>query len=108
MFNPGETITHTFTIPFAASELTTNAAKIYVTYKQQDDIFLERLITSGWQTGEENTSIIEVTFTQRESLLFHDRDKFEIQLNVYMDGARFVSELIRSNTGIQLKREVIS
>ena len=108
MFNPGETVTHSFIIPFTASELSANNAKIYVTYKQQDDVFLERLITSGWEVDTEATSIIEVTFTQKESLLFRDYDTYNIQLNVYINGARMVSQLIKSTTGIQLKKEVIS
>lgn len=107
MFNPGETITHAFIVPFGANELTTNNAKIYITYKQGDDVFLERLVTSGWTEEMRSVSRIEISFTQNEALLFEDHQHYIIQLNVEMKGVRMASQPIKGSTGIQLKREVI-
>lgn len=107
MFNPGETITHAFIVPFGVNELTTNNAKVYITYKQGNDVFLERLVTSGWTEEMRSVSRIEISFTQQEALLFNDHQHYIIQINVEMNGIRMASQPIKGNTGIQLKREVI-
>ena len=45
MFFPGETITHSFVIPFAANEID----HVILSYKQNGAIILEKTITSGFE-----------------------------------------------------------
>ena len=105
MFFPGETITHNFVIPFAKNEV----SKVVVTYKQNDQIVLEKTITSGFV--DEGTSLcsFDYTFSQPESLAFQDNSNFSIQLNVYsVAGTRHASYELRESNGVQYYREVIT
>ena len=106
MFNPGETVIHRFTVPFVKEELT----KVIVTYKNRDDVFFEKTITSGFQDGEnEDETIFDVELSQSESLLFREYYPYKIQLNVYTRfGSRLASAEIPGKTGPQHYREVIS
>ena len=106
MFSPGETVAHQFIIPFVANEI----SKVVVSYKQDDDIVLEKTITSGFKKHEVSakTEFI-VTLSQQESLLFNEIKDLYIQLNVYTkEGARATSTPIRSANGYQFYKEVIS
>lgn len=105
MFHPGETVSHTFTIPFQASEV----AKVIVTYKQNDRIVLAKTITSGITDSTDSASIVSLTLTQQESLLFEEKKGFTIQLNVFTNnGRRVTSNEIRGENGAQHYKEVIA
>lgn len=106
MFNPGETIIHQFVIPFLSTEL----SKVIVSYKQGDDIVLEKTVTSGFTPIEEYTKTqFAVTLSQEESLMFSDLNSYTIQLNVLtIFGTRAASKEIRGTSGVQHHREVIS
>lgn len=107
VFIPGETIAHEFIIPFAHEDI----AEVIVTYKQNNKVVLTIPITSEdrfEEHGETETRIL-VTFSQKESLLFDDKNDFKIQLNVLTNrgGARAASVEISSNTGIQHYKNVM-
>lgn len=107
MFQPGETVSHQFIIPFVSVEI----AKIIVSYKQNDHIVLERTVTSDQigrgETKAESTFVVD--FTETESLLFDDNSDCYAQLNVLLlKGTRCVSKEIKISTGTQHIREVIS
>ncbi len=106
MFHPGETVCHQFIIPFVAVEL----SKVIITYKQDDHIILVKELTSGFEKYETKAqSIISVTFSQEESLLFDDFHDYRIQLNVFTkEGARAASCEIKQSTGVQHYKEVIT
>lgn len=108
MFNPGETVSHQFIIPFVAEEI----SKIIVTYKQDGDVVLEKTITSGFETYETDKTRILVTFSQADSLLFKPEYDYTIQLNVLISNngsfMRASSKEIKGKNGIQYHREVIS
>ena len=105
MFHPGETVTHTFTIPFLFSEV----SKVIITYKQNDHIILTKAITSDFADSSESTSSVIVTLTQEESLLFEENKDFRIQLNVFTkSGARVTSDEIKGENGAQHYKEVIT
>ena len=106
MLIPGETISHQFTIPFLVSEI----HSVYVSYKQKDDIILERNVPSrNIEQIEDDKSQVTVVLSQDESLLFKDDCAYTIQLNVITTfGSRIASNEIRSRTGTQHIKEVIS
>jgi len=105
MFHPGETVTHTFTIPFIVSEV----SEIVVTYKQNDHIILKKTITSGFEEAGADKTKIVIAFSQQESLLFAEKRPFTIQLNVCtVDGTRCTSKEIKSETGVQHHKEVMT
>ena len=103
MFIPGETIVHRFNIPFITSDI----AKIIVSYREHDHVVFERepneISTSDGQTQ------ITVNFTQKESLLFADCTSFLVQLNVLLaDGTRCASKEIKVSSGRQHIREEVT
>lgn len=103
MFFPGETIIHTFVIPFAETEI----VKIIVSYKQNNAIILEKEITTVTPDGP-GLSKASIQFTQTESLMFQDDAVFTIQLNVIAsDGTRHTSHELKSDNGVQYLREVM-
>lgn len=105
MFNPGETVCHQFTIPFVADEL----AKVIVSYKQDGYIVFEKSITSGFESKTRTETIVNVEFTQEESLLFNEYRRYTIQLNVLTKlGTRASSKEIKSENGAQYHKEVMS
>lgn len=106
MFNPGESAVHSFTIPFVKEEL----KKVIVTYKNKDDVFLTKTITSGFKDGEtELETVFDIALSQAESLLFKENIKYKIQINVFTYlGSRMASAEIESKTGPQHYMEVIS
>ena len=105
MFHPGETISHVFTIPFVAVEV----SKVIVTYKQNDHIILTKSITSEMiDPVDPVTCKFTVAFNQEESLLFEEYKDFRIQLNVTTTtGSRATSKEIKSVNGPQHYKEVI-
>ncbi len=105
MFFPGETITHRFLIPFSKPEVD----RVVISYKQKDEIILEKTVTSADLVYEsEHVSIIEYALTQIESLLFSDNVPFTMQLNVYVQsGTRHTSHILNSGNGVQYFREVM-
>lgn len=103
MFSPGETIAHQFIIPFVVGEIT----KVIVSYKQGDNIVLEKPITSGFEAVSGKTKVT-ITFSQQESLLFKECSDVRIQLNVITTGgSRCTSKEIRETNGVQHLKEVI-
>ena len=112
MFIPGETISHTFIIPFDRTDIDT----VIVSYEQKGHIVLERTIASQSEFNEyhdahgildPSKTEITVCLTQAESLLFEDRQDFTVQLNVYTGRSRHASAPIRGSNGIQHYKEVI-
>lgn len=111
MFNPGETVAHTFVIPFSKTSL----SQVVISYKQGDNVILERItsrrdfldhITNG--TVDPVKTDIRIELSQQESLLFKDLHSYTIQLNVYTEGgSRHASCEIKGKNGIQHHREVI-
>ena len=114
MFHPGETVIHTFVIPFRRVDL----SKVIISYKQEDYVILERTVTSPRDFGEyhnaegevdETKTQITIQLTQEESLLFKERWEYRIQLNVYSEGgSRHASCEIKGSSGVQHHKEVIS
>ena len=105
MFFPGETITHTFYIPFAINEID----NVVVSYKQNEAIILEKKITSGFEADSTQVTKFEIVFSQTDSLLFDDNRPFTIQLNVYTTGGtRHTSHEMDSSNGVQYLREVMT
>lgn len=114
MFNPGETVSHQFIIPFVASEL----SKVIVSYKQDGDIVFEKTITSGFEpyykpdeSHEEvaQRTMFTIAFSQEESLLFSPKKDFKAQINVFTTrGSRATSKEIEGKNGAQYHREVIN
>lgn len=105
MFFPGETIIHKFVIPFEVIDV----AKVIVTYKQNDQIVMEKTITSGFTETEDDQTSFDYSFMQPESLAFHDNTDFSIQLNVYTKGGtRHASYEMKESSGVQYYREVIT
>ena len=105
MFIPGETITHEFRIPFAGASV----SRIYVTYRQNDQIVLVKTINPGQiesPSGELN--YFRVTLSQQESLLFQDKAPYYVQLNVIMSDneTRAASTELRGTIGLQQYRKV--
>ena len=113
MFNPGETIAHTFIIPFRRVDI----SKVIISYKQNEAIIFEREITSSREFMEHRGSDgevdpikteIRIILSQEESLLFSESDSFTIQLNVLTEGgSRHASATISGSNGIQHHKEVM-
>jgi len=108
MFFPGENIMHRFVIPFVKSEID----YVVISYKQNDQIVLEKMITSDSEDMSEDTASstkIEYTLTQSESLSFRDDIPFTMQVNVYsLGGSRHTSHLLNSTNSVQYYREVMT
>ena len=105
MFFPGETISHTFYIPFAKDEI----SYVILSYKQNGAIILEPKITSGFEKDIKNYTKFTYALTQNESLLFDDNSPFTIQVNVYtLNGTRHASHELSSKSGVQYLREVMT
>jgi VCBS repeat-containing protein len=111
MIYPGETATHSFTIPFTLSGI----SEVLVTYEQDDYNAIERTIKAGdGTTGvlkatDNDETTFEITLTQAETLRLKNGREVHIQLNVISgDGAaRYVSRPIDEMCGTQYHKEVI-
>lgn len=103
MFNPGDTVIHRFLIPFTIHETDI----VYITYKQNGHVVLKK--TAGAPTvSEDGTSMIQIEFTQRESLMFKDNTDCMAQINVTTsNGKRLSSREIPVKLGVQHYRAVI-
>ena len=122
VFHPGETVVHSFVIPFPKSLI----QQVIISYRQSDDIVFERPITRGTdefdshvvvyeyedsqgQHTDENKSRVWFQFTQIQSVLFKDVWDLHIQLNVItVNHSRHTSKEIRTYTGIQHIKEAIN
>ena len=114
MFNPGETIGHTFIIPFRRTDI----SEVIISYKQNDSIVFERRITSSDDfkeyTGPDGEidplkTKIQIVLSQKESLMFYELSKYTIQLNVLTKaGSRHSSALIKGCNGVQQHKKVMS
>lgn len=84
MFIPGETVTHTFIIPYEKSAINT----VIISYRQKDTIILEKFITSqgNMTETEDDQTMITAALTEQESLLFVDNCQYGIQINVLFEG----------------------
>lgn len=118
MFFPGESICHMFVVPFVPAEI----SKAIISYKQDEDIVFEKTITQN-DTDERGERLIQEIFDeeqyksviycivspQLQSLLFKDDSGLKIQVNIFTtNGRRATSQIIKSYTGEQFYREVIS
>lgn len=104
MFFPAETITHQFVIPFAANEID----KVIFSYKQQDAVMFEKIITTGFVAEEDHVTSVDFQLTQGEGLLFADGTDYTVQVNVFTkSGTRHTSHEMRSSTGVQYLREIV-
>ena len=105
MFIPGETIAHAFIVPFSSAEID----YIVVSYKQHDDIIIEKTISSGFEERDSVSTYFAFEFSQQESLLFPDDDQYTIQCNVYTKGGtRHASKPLKGKTGVQYLKEVMN
>ena len=105
MFIPGETIAHGFVIPFSSDVID----YVVVSYKHNDDIIFEKKISSDFEPRDDKSTYFLFTFTQKEGLLFPDDSQYTIQCNVYTKGgSRHTSRPIKSKTGTQYLKEVMS
>lgn len=105
MFHPGETVTFTFTIPFASNAVN----NVIVTFKQNDCLIVKKIITSVTAAQTAGFSTVMVVLTQQESLLFKENKDFKIQLNVFKkDGSRATSKEMSSTNGVQHYKEVMT
>jgi len=104
MFFPGETIAHTFVIPFVPAEID----HVIISYKQNGGIVLEKIIDSGF-TPERGQTKITLVLTQAEGLMFEDDMAFTIQLNVFMteNNCRMTSRELNGESGVQYYREIM-
>ena len=102
MFFPGETVLHTFVIPFSSKDV----AQVVVSYKQNEAIIMEKSVTGGFKPDGDNVCSVEIEFTQQDSLLFSDNAAYTIQINVYTsEGTRHTSHEMKSSSGIQYLRD---
>lgn len=100
-FTPGETFTHTWTVPFPAYLL--DYAE--VTYRQGVDI-LTKSVNSFEADGEQAKFSLE--FSQMDSLKFTPKVKATAQINlIFVSGARDMSYPISFYVGEQYKMEVV-
>lgn len=99
---PGTTPTHTFTVPYAASDL----ASAYVTYKQKDNTILTKT-TNTFTTAGEGCSF-DISLTQEETMAFTDGTIFAQVNLITEDDERFASKPIPIDCIQQLYRTVIS
>ena len=103
LFYPGETDTHTFTIPFNADKI----EKAIVTYKQANKFILEKTVTSF--TDVLGGCQFVVLISQEESLRFIDNAAVSAQVNVYFTNhSRMTSEPVKYVVGEQYHKKVIS
>lgn len=104
MFFPGETVSHGFVIPFSSSDI----HHVVISYKQHDQIILEKTVSSGFINKGTGKSLFSVKLTQADGLLFFDHEPFTIQCNVFTKGgSRHTSREIKGFTGTQYLREVM-
>lgn len=105
MFIPGETVAHAFIIPFALEEID----HVIVSYKQNDDIILEKMVDSDFETKGEKSTYFSFILTQTESLLFPNNAQYSVQCNVYTkSGSRHASKPLKNKTGTQYLEEVMN
>ena len=103
MFIPGETITHRFYVPFSTAE------HIYVTYKQNNKLILEKTVSGNSIVQEGINFYFDVEFSQEESLLFVNNNSYTVQLNVTLTGGkRCTSVELKGTNGVQHIREVVA
>ena len=110
MFYPGETVEHTFIVPFNVNDV----EDAIVSYKQGNRIILEKDATINAifdDTDPQNPIITDFTellvvISEEESLLFEDNAPYTMQVNVFNLGNRATSELIKDRTGVQYYREL--
>jgi len=104
VFFPGETISHSFVVPFAAAEID----YAIVSYKQNEAVIFEKRITSGFNAEDTSITQFDFTLTQEESLLFDDDKPFTIQVNIYTTGGtRHSSHEVSDSSGVQYVRNIL-
>ncbi len=106
MFIPGETVLHSFTMPFQREDI----VKVIVSYRQNDDIILERIVYPGQiQNTAGLSSKFNVILSQEESLLFQNNAWYYTQLNVILTGnVRGVCKEMKGYVGLQHINEVVN
>ncbi len=92
----GTTPTHTFTLPFAAGDITL----LNIAYAQRGEIVLEKDLNDC--TVSDNT--LSVTLSEQDTLMFDASDsKVEIQLRAAVGERRLASEIITTTARRILK-----
>ena len=96
----GTTPTHRFNVPVDM----TDAEVIYISYRQDDRVLVEK-------TGSDiavTDRYLEVRLSQRETLLFSDKENIEIQIRAkFSDGTAIASNIIMLPVGEVIKYGVI-
>ena len=102
---PGETDTHTFTLPFMAE----NVARAVVTYRQQGVVRLEKTVDAFQEDPTAPGKCLAVVeLSQNDTLALIDGVMVKIQVNVLLtDGQRRSSMPISYSLGDQYHRAVI-
>ncbi len=92
----GTTPTHIFTTDIDLSE----ATEIYITYSQKDNVIVEKTIDD---MDISETKLV-VGLSQKDTLLFDDRCKVEIQIRaIFADGTAIASNIMSIPIGKILK-----
>lgn len=100
-FTPGETFTHTWTVPFPSYLL--DYAE--VVYRQGTDVLTKS--TDSFESDGENAKFT-LEFTQADSLKFTPKVKATAQINlIFTSGARDMSYPVSFYVGEQYQLEVI-
>lgn len=90
MLYPGETQYHTFTIPFASTEV----SSVLVSYKQNGRVLIEKQ-AGNTEAIDDFTCRMSVSLSQAETMRFMDNEDITIQLNITGEsGARVASKPI--------------
>lgn len=105
MFFPGETVNHTFIVPFDITEI----GRAIISYKQNGHIIVEKEATSSSvdnENSETSSCNLIVSLTEKESLLFEDNSEYSIQINIFSPvNGRITSKPIYDCTGEQYLRQ---
>lgn len=87
----------------------TQASEIFITYKQNSEIKVEKTIEDiTIEVDEEQLTTLTTTLTQAETLTFSTLGSVEIQVRVkFTDGKALASNIIKRPAGAILKEGII-
>ena len=87
----------------------TQASEMFITYKQNSEIKVEKTIEDiTIETEEEQLTTLTTTLTQAETLTFSTLRSVEIQVRVkFPDGKALASNIIKRPAGAILKEGII-
>ena len=98
MIRRGTTPTHTFTVDVDL----TQATALYITYKQNDKVVVEKSIEDCTITAE----TVTVELSQAESLKFNASSNLPVEIQIrakFVDGTAIASNIMESDVGRILK-----